>query len=94
MWPVLGSMVMRLIASSECERKRQKGESSISFTMSASNMYRTGDYVYVDAGPVRCLIIWLNLLNIIFFSPFGVRRIDELQKSASGNVEMEVNFPT
>ena len=38
-------------------------------------MYRTGDYVYVDAGPV---------------SPFGVRRIDELQKSASGNVEMEV----
>ena len=43
--------------------------------MSASNMYRTGDYVYVDAGPV---------------SPFGVRRIDELQKSASGNVEMEV----
>ena len=41
-------------------------------------MYRTGDYVYVDAGPV---------------SPFGVRRIDELQKSASGNVEMEVvNF--
>lgn len=43
--------------------------------MSASNMYRTGDYVYVDAGPVN---------------PFGVRRIDELQKSASGNVEMEV----
>jgi len=38
-------------------------------------MYRVGDYVYVDAGPV---------------SPFGVRRIDELQKSASGNVEMEV----
>ena len=34
--------------------------------MSASNMYRTGDYVYVDAGPVRCLIIWLNLLNTIF----------------------------
>jgi len=43
--------------------------------MSASNMYRTGDYVYVDAGPV---------------SPFGIRRIDELQKSAQGNVEMEV----
>jgi len=38
-------------------------------------MYRTGDYVYVDNGPV---------------SPFGVRRVDELQKSASGNVEMEV----
>ena len=29
-----------------------------------------------------------------FFSPFGVRRIDELQKSASGNVEMEVKIPS
>jgi len=43
--------------------------------MSANNMYRVGDYVYVDQGPSV---------------PFGVRRIDELQKSASGNVEMEV----
>jgi hypothetical protein len=41
-----------------------------------SNMYRVGDYVYVDAGPNE---------------PFGVRRIDELQKSAAtGNVEAEV----
>ena len=44
-------------------------------TMAANNMYRVGDYVYVDQGPTV---------------PFGVRRIDELQKSASGNVEMEV----
>ena len=44
-------------------------------TMTANNMYRVGDYVYVDQGP---------------HVPFGVRRIDELQKSASGNVEMEV----
>ena len=43
--------------------------------MTANNMYRVGDYVYVDQGP---------------HVPFGVRRIDELQKSASGNVEMEV----
>ena len=43
--------------------------------MAANNMYRVGDYVYVDQGPTV---------------PFGVRRIDELQKSASGNVEMEV----
>ena len=43
--------------------------------MAANNMYRVGDYVYVDQGPAN---------------PFGVRRIDELQKSASGNVEMEV----
>ena len=55
--------------------KGEEESSAIIATMSASNMYRTGDYVYVDAGPV---------------SPFGVRRIDELQKSASGNVEMEV----
>lgn len=41
--------------------------------MSANNMYRVGDYVYVDAGPTE---------------PFAVRRIDELQKSASGNVEV------
>ena len=41
-----------------------------------NNMYRVGDYVYVDAGPNE---------------PFGVRRIDELQKSAAtGNVEAEV----
>ena len=61
--------------------------------MSASNMYRTGDYVYVDAGPVRCFLALCHLLKETqFFSPFGVRRIDELQKSASGNVEMEVNF--
>ena len=40
--------------------------------MSANNMYRVGDYVYVDGGPTE---------------PFGVRRIDELQKSAAGNVE-------
>jgi len=38
-------------------------------------MYRVGDYVYVDGGPTE---------------PFGVRRIDELQKSAAGNVEVEV----
>jgi len=43
--------------------------------MAANNMYRVGDYVYVDQGPAV---------------PFGVRRIDELQKSATGNVEMEV----
>ena len=43
--------------------------------MSTNNMYRVGDYVYVDQGPTV---------------PFGVRRIDELQKTASGNVEMEV----
>ena len=61
--------------------------------MSASNMYRTGDYVYVDAGPVRCFLALCHLLKVTqFFSPFGVRRIDELQKSASGNVEMEVNL--
>ena len=94
MWPVLGFSVTRLLLQN-VRGKRLEGErNSSSLSMSASNMYRTGDYVYVDAGPVRCLIIWLNLLNIIFFSPFGVRRIDELQKSASGNVEMEVNFPT
>jgi hypothetical protein len=43
-----------------------------------NNMYRVGDYVYVDAGPNE---------------PFGVRRIDELQKSSAatgGNVEAEV----
>ena len=55
------------IASSECERERLEGEINISFTMSASNMYRTGDYVYVDAGPVRCLFIFLDLLNTINF---------------------------
>ena len=33
--------------------------------MAANNMYRVGDYVYVDQGPSV---------------PFGVRRIDELQK--------------
>ena len=38
-------------------------------------MYRVGDFVYVDQGP---------------HVPYGVRRIDELQKSQSGNVEMEV----
>ena len=38
-------------------------------------MYRVGDFVYVDQGPDV---------------PYGVRRIDELQKSATGNVEMEV----
>jgi len=38
-------------------------------------MYRVGDYVYVDAGPTE---------------PYGIRRIDELQKSPNGNVEVEV----
>ena len=42
---------------------------------SSNNMYRVGDFVYVDQGP---------------HVPYGVRRIDELQKSQSGNVEMEV----
>ena len=42
---------------------------------SSNNMYRVGDFVYVDQGP---------------HVPYGVRRIDELQKSASGNVDMEV----
>ena len=41
----------------------------------SNNMYRVGDFVYVDQGP---------------HVPYGVRRIDELQKSQSGNVEMEV----
>jgi len=41
----------------------------------SNNMYRVGDFVYVDQGP---------------HVPYGVRRIDELQKSATGNVEMEV----
>jgi len=43
--------------------------------MAANNMYRIGDYVYVDSGPGQ---------------PFAVRRIDELQKSAEGTVQMEV----
>ena len=42
---------------------------------STNNMYRVGDFVYVDQGP---------------HIPYGIRRIDELQKSATGNVEMEV----
>ena len=40
-----------------------------------NNMYRTGDYVYVDIGPT---------------DPYAVRRIDELQKLPTGNVEVEV----
>ena len=40
-------------------------------------MYRIGDFVYVDVGPTE---------------PFAVRRIDELQKAASGNVEVEVIY--
>merc|ERR1719431_1774517 len=40
-----------------------------------NNMYRIGDYVYVDVGPTE---------------PYAVRRIDELQKLANGNVEVEV----
>ena len=44
-------------------------------TSSSNNMYRVGDFVYVEQGAGL---------------PYGVRRIDELQKSASGNVEMEV----
>ena len=43
--------------------------------MAVNNMYRVGDFVYVDNGPTE---------------PFGVRRIDELQKSPNGNVEVEV----
>ena len=43
--------------------------------MATNNMYRVGDFVYVDSGPTE---------------PFGIRRIDELQKSATGNVEVEV----
>jgi len=43
--------------------------------MAPNNMYRVGDYVYVDNGPSN---------------PFGVRRIDELTKSANGNVEVKV----
>ena len=44
-------------------------------TSSSNNMYRVGDFVYVDLGP---------------HVPYGIRRIDELQKSVTGNVEMEV----
>jgi len=43
--------------------------------MAPNNMYRVGDYVYIDAGANN---------------PFGVRRIDELTKSANGNVEVRV----
>jgi len=43
--------------------------------MAMNNMYRIGDYVYVDVGPTE---------------PYAVRRIDELQKLANGNVEVEV----
>jgi len=43
--------------------------------MAAHNMYRIGDFVYVDVGPTE---------------PYAVRRIDELQKAATGNVEVEV----
>lgn len=43
--------------------------------MAPNNMYRVGDYVYVDNGPSN---------------PFGVRRIDELTKSSNGNVEVRV----
>ena len=38
--------------------------------MSASNMYRTGDYVYVDAGPVRYLA--LILLELVAQHNFSV----------------------
>ena len=44
--------------------------------MAAHNMYRIGDFVYVDVGPTE---------------PYAVRRIDELQKAATGNVEVEVS---
>ena len=43
--------------------------------MAMNNMYRVGDYVYVDTGPT---------------DPYSVRRIDELQKLPNGNVEVEV----
>lgn len=43
--------------------------------MSANNMYKVGDYIYIDGGPGQ---------------PFGVRRIDDLKKSESGTVDMEV----
>ena len=48
--------------------------------MAANNMYRIGDYIYVDAGPTE---------------PYAVRCIDELQKSATGNVEVSTytNLP-
>jgi len=43
--------------------------------MAMNNMYRVGDYVYVDTGPT---------------DPYAIRRIDELQKLPNGNVEVEV----
>ena len=46
------------------ERERESSKSS--FRMSASNMYRTGDYVYVDAGPVRCLLVHGLDLNLFY----------------------------
>ena len=57
------------------ETKLNKIARMSSSSTSSNNMYRVGDFVYVDQGP---------------HVPYGVRRIDELQKSATGNVEMEV----
>ena len=57
------------------ETKLNKIARMTSSSTSSNNMYRVGDFVYVDQGP---------------HVPYGVRRIDELQKSATGNVEMEV----
>ena len=65
--------------------------------MAPNNMYRVGDYVYVGGNKDFDKSFIIFVLFLYFYSyvdagshnPFGVRRIDELTKSACGNVEVK-----
>ena len=46
--------------------------SSVNVTVSSNNMYRVGDYVYFESSQA---------------GPYNIRRIEELNKTATGNVE-------